>query len=81
MPVVAEAGDDARQLDFEPESAPELAPAPEPEADEPAPAPVDPLSPGAAAFEKEKEKLAQQKAEKAALSPHGRRRPRRRRKC
>ena len=70
MPVVAEGGDDARQLDFEPESAPELAPAPEPEADEPAPAPVDPLSPGAAAFEKEKEKLAQQKAEKAALSPY-----------
>ena len=34
------------------------------------PAPSDPLSPGATAFEKEKEKLAQQKAEKAALSPY-----------
>merc|ERR1712091_238407 len=62
MPVVAEAGDDGRQLDFEPE------PAEEPAADEPAP--VDPLSPGAAAFEKEKEKLELQKAEKAGLSPY-----------
>ena len=43
-------------------------PAAEPEADEPAP--EDPLSPGSAAFAAEREKLEQQKAEKAALSPY-----------